>query len=154
MRKAHLILAGIALALAASAGALAQIAAPPAPATAPVDAQPAAAIAPLTLDTHTIALDQAFADLPAAKDRVFRMRKLELAPGARLPMQDHTAHPAIYYVAQGVVQEHRQGQAEPMERQTGDSVLASAEIVNAWENTGARPVTLLIAEVLPPGSAQ
>lgn len=154
MKPAQMAVGAMAALLLVSAAAWAQIARTPArEVPIPVPA-PAPAAAPLILDSKTIALGEAFTDLPAAKDRIFRMRRIELAPGASLPMQAHVDLPAIYYVAQGVVLERRKGQAEPIERQTGDSVLANAETVNSWENIGARPVTLLIAEILPPNSAQ
>lgn len=110
--------------------------------------------APLILESKTIALGEAFSDLPAAKDRIFRMRKIELAPGMSLPMQSYAERPAIIYIAQGVVLERRIGQEQPIERETGDSVLATAEITNSWQNASSRPVTMLIAEILPPNTEQ
>ncbi len=155
MQHPRLIIAALAGLLALSAVALAQPRGPSAAVPAPVALAPVSAPVPqpLVLDTKTIPLGDAFTSLPAAKDRTFRMRKIELAPGARLPMQAHGDRPAIIYIAQGVVLEHRDGEAKAIERQTGDRVLATAEITHSWENAGTRPATLLVTEILPPNVA-
>lgn len=153
MKHPRLALGGFAALMAISAAGLAQTTRPPAAHEALLPLASAPEIAPLVLDTKTIPLGDAFTSLPAAKDRTFRMRKIELAPGARLPVQANGDRPAIIYIAQGIVLEHREGQSKGIERQTGDRVLATAEITHSWENPGPRPATLLIAEILPPNVA-
>lgn len=48
----------------------------------------------------------------------------------------------------------KNGREQPIERETGDCLLATAEIINSWQNASGRPVTMLIAEILPPNSEQ
>lgn len=96
----------------------------------------------------SIPLAEAFPELEAGKDRVFRASKLILAPGQATPVLHHDNRPGITFVAYGTVTEQREG-AEPRRLKAGDHTLDKKDVVHSWVNRSPAPVVLVIGEIVP-----
>ena len=109
---------------------------------------PAAIAGPHVLKEASIAIADAFPDLAAGQNRIFRTQILELAPGARTPLLSHQGRPAITYITAGAVVEHRDGLAEPIPHALYAATLDRAGTSHYWENVGAEPARLLIVDLI------
>lgn len=78
-----------------------------------------------------------------------RMREVDLAPGARVRVHGHNERPAIAYVLEGEIVEHRNDSEQPIVRRQGDSCLEGPGIVHWLENVSGKRVRVVTAEILP-----
>ena len=62
-------------------------------------------------------------ELPGMDGRELRMRKVVLQPGGVIAPHSHVDRPAIVYVLQGRVREHRSDHDEPIEYCSGDLII-------------------------------
>lgn len=105
--------------------------------------------APIVRVQETIPLAEAFPEIDAAQDYVFRARQLVLGPGARTEEINHVGRPSITYVTQGVVREHRTGAGEPIIHNVGAATMDRGSVTHFWENAGPGEAVLLVVEVMP-----
>ena len=82
------------------------------------------------------------------KDRAFRMRRLNIAPGATVPWHSHAERPAIIYIIEGTVEEYASNCAVPIVHKSGDVVAETKEVSHWWKNIGNKPVVLISADLL------
>lgn len=108
--------------------------------------------APVVRVEKSIPLSEAFPENPAAAGHVFRARQIELPPGARTEMINHAGRPAITYVTQGAVREHRVGAAAPIAHGVGAATFDRGTVQHFWENAGSETAILLIVETAPVGT--
>lgn len=81
---------------------------------------------------------------------VLRQRRLELAPGGRVPTHSHSDRPAIVYLAKGTVTEHNSFCAVPIVHQAGStSEEFGVGFTHWWENTGTETATFISTDVVP-----
>lgn len=104
---------------------------------------------PVVRAEETIPLAEAFPENAVAREHTFRARQLVLAPGARTEIINHAGRPAITYVTQGVVREHRTGVAEPIVHNVGAATMDRGTVTHFWENAGPGEAVLLVVEVAP-----
>jgi len=110
----------------------------------PADNTPASGV------TDTVIASIDLAHEPAAiKDRLFRMRKLVIEPGGVVPWHSHHDRPAIIYVISGRVEEYASTCTVPIVHEPGDVTMETHATSHWWKNTGAVPVVLLSADLLP-----
>jgi quercetin dioxygenase-like cupin family protein len=147
-REMHKSLALMIVALATGVAAPAAVAGqcPPdktmANATKP-DATPAKGV------TDTVLAAMNLADEPAKiENRMFRLRKLTIAPGGVVPWHSHGDRPAIIYIVTGEVTEYASNCAVPIVHKAGDVARETHVTAHWWKNGGKQPVVLLSADLL------
>jgi quercetin dioxygenase-like cupin family protein len=86
-------------------------------------------------------------EMVAAKDRQFRMRRLEVQPGGVVPWHSHNDRPALIYVVQGEITEYASTCADPILHKAGD-VSVDAGRSHWWKNTGKKTVVLISSDIL------
>jgi quercetin dioxygenase-like cupin family protein len=88
-------------------------------------------------------------EIEGMQGRQLRMRILKLEPGGVIGMHSHTDRPAVAYLLDGTLTEHRDGTA-PKEHAKGE-MLAVGKDVSHWEqNKGQGPVVLVVGDFLKP----
>jgi quercetin dioxygenase-like cupin family protein len=82
------------------------------------------------------------------KDRAFRMRRLNIEPGATVPWHSHAERPAIIYIIEGTIEEYASNCAVPIVHKAGDVVAETKDVSHWWKNTGDETVVLISADLL------
>lgn len=82
------------------------------------------------------------------KDRLFRLRKLEVQPGGVVPWHSHGERPAIIYIVEGEIYEHSSDCAVPILHKAGDVATETKSVAHWWKNEGTKTVVLLSADLL------
>lgn len=91
---------------------------------------------------------------PAAiQGRQFRLRQLDMAPGAIVPWHSHNARPAMIYIVSGEVVEYASSCAVPIVHKAGDVAPEKNGTSHWWKNTGSTPAVLISVDLFP-GEAQ
>jgi quercetin dioxygenase-like cupin family protein len=104
-------------------------------------------------DTVLTSID--LAKEPAAiKDRMLRLRRLEIKPGGVVPWHSHGNRPAIIYVVQGEIVEYASSCAVPIVHRAGEAATETHTTAHWWKNTGRETVVLLSADLFPAKSDQ
>jgi len=93
-----------------------------------------------------IALEPHYA---AMMGKEMRAREVVLAPGAKILVHGHDVRPAIVYVLEGELVEHRAGSDQPLVRRQGDIYFETVGIVHWSENISQYPVRVLAVDILP-----
>lgn len=81
--------------------------------------------------------------------RQFRLRQLEMQPGAIVPWHSHGNRPAMIYIVSGEVVEYQSSCAVPIVHRAGDVAPEKAGISHWWKNTGSVPAVLISADLFP-----
>jgi quercetin dioxygenase-like cupin family protein len=106
-----------------------------------------AAMAKDVTDTVIASID--VAKEPAQiKDRLFRLRRLEVKPGGVVPWHSHSDRPAIIYIVTGEITEYASTCAVPIVHRAGESTAELNATSHWWKNTGKATVVLLSADLL------
>lgn len=82
------------------------------------------------------------------KDRLFRLRRLEIMPGGEVPWHEHKDRPAIIYVVKGTITEYSSDCAVPIVHKAGEVSAETHGVSHWWKNTGKETVVLLSADLL------
>lgn len=85
----------------------------------------------------------------AVKDRLLRLRRLEIKPGGVVPWHSHSNRPAIIYIVQGEIVEYSSSCAEPIVHRAGEVATETHVTAHWWKNTGTETVVLLSADLFP-----
>jgi quercetin dioxygenase-like cupin family protein len=85
----------------------------------------------------------------AVKDRLLRLRRLEIKSGGVVPWHAHANRPAIIYIIQGEVVEYASTCAVPIVHRAGDVATEGHATAHWWKNTGKETVVLLSADLFP-----
>jgi quercetin dioxygenase-like cupin family protein len=83
------------------------------------------------------------------KDRLLRLRRLEIKAGGVVPWHEHHNRPAIIYIVQGDVTEYASTCAVPIEHHAGDVAAETHATAHWWKNNGKQTVVLLSADLFP-----
>jgi quercetin dioxygenase-like cupin family protein len=89
------------------------------------------------------------------RDRLFRLRRLEIKPGGEVPWHSHADRPAIIYIVQGSITEYRSTCQDPLVHKAGDAIPENHLVSHWWKNTGDETAIVLSADLLhttDPGS--
>jgi quercetin dioxygenase-like cupin family protein len=86
------------------------------------------------------------------KDRLLRLRRLEIKAGGVVPWHEHHNRPAIIYIVQGDVTEYASTCAVPIEHHAGDVAAETHATAHWWKNNGKQTVVLLSADLFPTAS--
>lgn len=106
-----------------------------------------------TLPPETLQVIDLGKEIPGLDGRQLRMRRLTLKPGGAIPPHSHTDRPAVVYVLQGRVREHRSDLDKPIEYGEGDSMTENAAIHHWIENIGDTPLVGIVIDVPNTGRA-
>ena len=82
------------------------------------------------------------------KDRLFRLRRLEIKPGGVVPWHSHGDRPAIIYIVTGEVTEYASTCAVPIVHRAGEVAPERHTTSHWWKNTGKATAVLLSADLL------
>ena len=85
----------------------------------------------------------------AVKDRLLRLRRLEIKPGGVVPWHEHANRPAIIYMVQGEIVEYASTCAVPIVHRAGEVATETHATAHWWKNLGKQTVVLLSADVFP-----
>lgn len=84
----------------------------------------------------------------AMAGRQLRLRIITAEPGGVFGVHDHTDRPAVDYVVQGAVVDHRG--SESKEYRSGTSIFEDKNTVHWLENKGTTPAVLISADIFKP----
>jgi quercetin dioxygenase-like cupin family protein len=84
------------------------------------------------------------------KDRLLRLRRLEVKSGGVVPWHEHANRPAIIYIVSGQIVEYASTCAVPIVHRAGEVATETHATSHWWKNLGQETVVLLSAEPLPP----
>jgi quercetin dioxygenase-like cupin family protein len=102
--------------------------------------------------------DTVIASIDVAKEpanipgRLFRMRKLVIAPGGIVPWHSHHDRPAIIYMLSGEMVEYASNCAVPIVHPAGDVTPETSGTAHWWKNLTKHTAVLLSADLLPVGA--
>ena len=141
---AAVLAGGIALAGSAFAGACPADKMRPDGSGEKMNATPAKDVSDVVLAQIDVAKEPA-----AVKDRLLRLRRLEIKPGGVVPWHSHGDRPAIIYIIQGEVVEYASTCAVPIVHRAGEAATETHTTAHWWKNTGSETVVLLSADLFP-----
>jgi quercetin dioxygenase-like cupin family protein len=87
-------------------------------------------------------------EAPKLDNRMFRLRRLEIAPGGIVPWHAHAERPAIIYIVEGEVVEHSSTCAVPIVHRAGEVSTETHMVSHWWQNETDKPVVLLSTDIL------
>jgi len=82
------------------------------------------------------------------KGRQFRLRQLDMKPGAIVPWHSHDNRPAMIYIVSGEVVEYASNCAVPIVHKAGDVASERNGTSHWWQNLGNKTVVLFSSDVL------
>lgn len=109
-----------------------------------MNATPAKDVSDIVLSQVDVAKEPA-----AVKDRLLRLRQLEIKPGGVVPWHSHGNRPAIIYIVRGEIVEYASTCAVPIVHHAGDATTETHLTSHWWKNTGTETVVLLAADLFP-----
>jgi len=87
-------------------------------------------------------------EAPMLKDRLFRLRQLDIAPGGVVPWHSHGERPAQIYIVKGEIIEYASNCAVPILHRAGDVAPEKRGTSHWWENKTGEPVQLISVDIL------
>ena len=84
----------------------------------------------------------------ALKDGELRAREVVLQPGATIAVHSHDSRPAVVYVLEGELVEHRSDSEDPVIRRQGDVYFEGPEVVHWSENLSPNRVRVLAVDII------
>ena len=85
----------------------------------------------------------------ALKNRLFRLRQLEVKPGGIVPWHSHNERPAMIYIVSGEVVEYASSCAVPIVHKAGDVAPEKNGTSHWWQNTGSTNAVLISVDLFP-----
>jgi quercetin dioxygenase-like cupin family protein len=81
--------------------------------------------------------------------RQLRLRVVTVEPGGIAAVHSHKGRPALAYIAQGTLTEHREG-SPAKEHGVGDSFIEDKDTVHWAENKGSEPAVVVAVDLFKP----
>ncbi len=88
-------------------------------------------------------------ELLALKNRLFRLRQLEVKPGGIVPWHSHNERPAMIYIVSGEVVEYASSCSVPITHKAGDIAPERNGTSHWWQNTGSATAVLISVDLFP-----
>ena len=85
----------------------------------------------------------------ALKNRLFRLRQLEVKAGGIVPWHSHNERPAMIYIVSGEVVEYASSCAVPIVHRAGDVAPEKNGTSHWWQNTGNTTAVLISVDLFP-----
>jgi quercetin dioxygenase-like cupin family protein len=86
-------------------------------------------------------------EFPAMQGRQMRARVFTIEPGAIIAIHAHEQRPGYALILSGSIVEHRNDQAGPLVRNTGDIAIEKGGVAHWWENVSGCVVKALVVDV-------
>ena len=83
-------------------------------------------------------------------DRVLRLRRITLSPGAQVGWHEHGDRSLLLFVESGIYTEYRSDCRVPIRHEAGNAIEEAIGTKHWWRNEGAVPVVLLISDIVTP----
>ncbi len=80
--------------------------------------------------------------------RMFRLRRLEIAPGGVVPFHEHSDRPALIFMIKGTAIEYSSNCTVPIVHKTGEAAAESIGLSHWWRNDTNETVVLISADIL------
>jgi quercetin dioxygenase-like cupin family protein len=87
-------------------------------------------------------------EAPMLKDRLFRLRTLDIAPGGVVPWHSHNERPAQIYIVKGEIVEYASTCAVPIVHRAGEVAPERNGTSHWWQNHTKEPVLLISVDIL------
>jgi quercetin dioxygenase-like cupin family protein len=87
-------------------------------------------------------------EAPMLKDRLFRLRTLDIAPGGIVPWHSHNERPAQIYIVKGEIIEYASNCAVPILHKAGDVRAEKNGTSHWWQNNTKDAVLLISVDIL------
>ncbi len=81
------------------------------------------------------------------KDRLFRLRQLDIEPGGIVPWHSHDERPAQIYVVKGAIVEYASNCTVPIVHKPGDVAREAKGTSHWWQNHSSEPVVLISVDI-------
>jgi quercetin dioxygenase-like cupin family protein len=81
--------------------------------------------------------------------RLFRLRQLDMKPGAIVPWHSHGNRPAMIYIVSGEVVEYASNCAVPITHKAGDVAPEKSGTSHWWANNGSTTAVLISVDLFP-----
>ena len=88
-------------------------------------------------------------EVDGVQGRQLRLRVITVEPGGVVGVHSHKGRPAVAYVLQGTLSEHREGEGVK-ERHEGESFAEGKDITHWAENKGDKPTVVVAVDVFKP----
>jgi quercetin dioxygenase-like cupin family protein len=88
-------------------------------------------------------------EIDSLEGRQLRLRVVTIEPGGVAALHSHNGRPAVAYIAQGTLTEHREG-AGTTEHRTGESFSEGKSTTHWAENKGSEAVIVIAVDVFKP----
>jgi quercetin dioxygenase-like cupin family protein len=88
--------------------------------------------------------------IESVRGRVLRVRVITVEPGGVIGLHSHADRPAVAYVIQGTLTEHRDGTVTV--HRAGESWSVGTEVTHWEENQGSEPLVLIAADIFNQGA--
>ncbi len=85
----------------------------------------------------------------AVNGRLFRLRQLDMQPGAIVPWHSHNNRPAMIYIVSGEVVEYASNCAVPITHKAGDVAPEKNGTSHWWQNNGSMTAVLISVDLFP-----
>jgi quercetin dioxygenase-like cupin family protein len=85
----------------------------------------------------------------AVNGRLFRVRQLDMKPGAIVPWHSHGNRPAMIYIVSGEVVEYASNCAVPITHKAGDVAPEKNGTSHWWQNNGSATAVLISVDLFP-----
>jgi quercetin dioxygenase-like cupin family protein len=82
-------------------------------------------------------------------DRSFRLRQLDMKPGAIVPWHSHDNRPAMIYIVSGEAIEYASNCTAPIVHKAGDVAAEKNGTSHWWKNTGNTTAVLIAVDLFP-----
>ncbi|MGH1482846.1 MAG: hypothetical protein ACRBM6_29740 [Geminicoccales bacterium] len=97
-----------------------------------------------------ITLGKEFPQIAAVADRLMRGRHVTVKAGGIVPIHSHKDRPAVTYILDGEIIEHRSDVEGALVRKAGDCTLDVSGISQWWENKSDRDVHMFTVDLYDP----
>ena len=104
--------------------------------------QPMSALGPSGVTDVVITSTELAKEPVSIQGRLFRARKLDIAPGGVVPWHSHSDRPALLLIATGEITEYASTCAVPIVHKAGDITPERSPTSHWWKNSGKQPVVI------------
>lgn len=94
-----------------------------------------------------VPLGPEYPDIAGFNGRELRMRLWTIQPGGIVPLHSHRDRPAIMYILDGDIIEHRDDRDDPVVHSAPGISKESGGVTHWWENTGDVTVQLIAIDI-------
>ncbi len=88
-------------------------------------------------------------EIEGMQGRQLRLRVLKLEPGGVIGLHSHKDRPAVAYLLEGTLTEHREGGATT-DHHKGETISAGKDTTHWEENKGKTPAVLVVGDIFKP----